>query len=113
MEALARFVSPDELTAKTRETIIKQVSELMADLGVRDDSKYHNVITKTMWNEIMSAWVMRFAERKHNLIVTMPSTPAQYFHVLRRQIHRPYAKPLVVMSASDFDETWERFFLQA
>ncbi|EKX48479.1 hypothetical protein GUITHDRAFT_68732 [Guillardia theta CCMP2712] len=27
-----------------------------------------------------------------------PSSPAQYFHVLRRQIHRPYAKPLIVMS---------------
>eukprot|EP00606_Chrysophyceae_sp_TOSAG23-5_P001557 GSChrysophyteH2.ASY1.ANO1.599.1 assembled CDS len=36
---------------------------------------------------------------KHNLIVTVPSTPAQYFHCLRRQIHRPYAKPLVLMSA--------------
>ncbi|KAI8990263.1 hypothetical protein BDB01DRAFT_717580 [Pilobolus umbonatus] len=26
------------------------------------------------------------------------TTPAQYFHVLRRQIHRPYRKPLIVMS---------------
>eukprot|EP00605_Chrysophyceae_sp_TOSAG23-4_P001307 GSChrysophyteH1.ASY1.ANO1.1421.1 assembled CDS len=35
----------------------------------------------------------------HNLIVCVPSTPAQYFHCLRRQVHRPYAKPLVLMSA--------------
>ena len=27
-------------------------------------------------------------ERRHNLIVVVPSTPAQYFHCLRRQIHR-------------------------
>jgi len=27
-----------------------------------------------------------------------PSTPAQYFHVLRRQMHRAFRKPLVVMS---------------
>jgi 2-oxoglutarate dehydrogenase E1 component len=26
------------------------------------------------------------------------TTPANYFHVLRRQIHRPFRKPLVVMS---------------
>eukprot|EP00606_Chrysophyceae_sp_TOSAG23-5_P000298 GSChrysophyteH2.ASY1.ANO1.707.1 assembled CDS len=39
------------------------------------------------------------AEQKHNLIVCVPSTPAQYFHCLRRQVHRPYAKPLVLMSA--------------
>ena len=28
------------------------------------------------------------SERRHNLIVVVPSTPAQYFHCLRRQIHR-------------------------
>ena len=27
-----------------------------------------------------------------------PSTPAQYFHVLRRQVLRPYRKPLIVMT---------------
>ena len=28
------------------------------------------------------------SERRHNMIVVVPSTPAQYFHCLRRQIHR-------------------------
>ena len=28
----------------------------------------------------------------------MPTTPAQIFHLLRRQMVRPYRKPLVVMS---------------
>ena len=31
-----------------------------------------------------------------NLIVANPSTPAQYFHLLRRQMQRHYRKPLVV-----------------
>jgi 2-oxoglutarate dehydrogenase E1 component len=30
--------------------------------------------------------------------VCMPSTPAQIFHLLRRQTMRPYRKPLIVMS---------------
>ncbi len=34
----------------------------------------------------------------HNIQVVVPSTPAQYFHVLRRQIVRPWRKPLVVMT---------------
>lgn len=52
-----------------------------------------------MYRKAMESWLMKHAERKQNMIVVVPSTPAQYFHVLRRQIHRSYAKPLVVMSA--------------
>jgi 2-oxoglutarate dehydrogenase E1 component len=33
-----------------------------------------------------------------NLQVVVPSTPAQYFHVLRRQVLRPWRKPLVVFT---------------
>jgi len=33
-----------------------------------------------------------------NLQVCNPTTPAQYFHLLRRQMHRPFRKPLVVMT---------------
>ncbi|MFZ5433589.1 MAG: 2-oxoglutarate dehydrogenase E1 component [Calditrichota bacterium] len=33
-----------------------------------------------------------------NLQVVNCTTPANFFHVLRRQIHRPFRKPLVVMS---------------
>ena len=35
---------------------------------------------------------------EHNLQVCVPSTPAQMFHMLRRQMIRPYRKPLVVMT---------------
>ena len=30
--------------------------------------------------------------------VCNPTTPAQYFHVLRRQMHRKYRKPLIIMT---------------
>jgi 2-oxoglutarate dehydrogenase E1 component len=33
-----------------------------------------------------------------NMQVCYPTTPAQIFHLLRRQVHRPLRKPLVVMS---------------
>jgi 2-oxoglutarate dehydrogenase E1 component len=33
-----------------------------------------------------------------NIQVVVPSTPAQYFHVLRRQVLRPRRKPLVIMT---------------
>ncbi|PFH53356.1 hypothetical protein AMATHDRAFT_55273 [Amanita thiersii Skay4041] len=38
-------------------------------------------------------------ERQHqdcNMQVVYPSTPANYFHVLRRQIHRDFRKPLIL-----------------
>ncbi len=35
---------------------------------------------------------------EHNMQVCVPTTPAQIFHLLRRQMLRPYRKPLVVMS---------------
>jgi 2-oxoglutarate dehydrogenase E1 component len=33
-----------------------------------------------------------------NLQVCYPTTPAQLFHMLRRQVHRPYRRPLISMS---------------
>ncbi len=33
-----------------------------------------------------------------NMQVVQPTTPANYFHALRRQIHRPFRLPLVVMT---------------
>ncbi|MGH1431036.1 MAG: 2-oxoglutarate dehydrogenase E1 component [Neptuniibacter sp.] len=35
---------------------------------------------------------------EHNIQVVTPTTPAQIFHLLRRQVVRPLRKPLVVMS---------------
>jgi 2-oxoglutarate dehydrogenase E1 component len=35
---------------------------------------------------------------EHNMQVCYPTTPAQIFHLLRRQLLRPYRKPLIIMS---------------
>jgi 2-oxoglutarate dehydrogenase E1 component len=34
----------------------------------------------------------------YNMQVVVPSTPAQMFHLLRRQMLRPYRRPLIIMS---------------
>jgi len=50
--------------------------------------------------EHSSARLERFLQlcAEHNMQVCFPSTPAQMFHLLRRQMLRPYRKPLIVMS---------------
>jgi len=49
--------------------------------------------------EHSNAYVERFLTMcaEENIQVAIPSTPAQYFHLLRRQIHRKFRKPLVLM----------------
>ncbi|KZE31796.1 2-oxoglutarate dehydrogenase E1 component [Crenobacter luteus] len=42
----------------------------------------------------LERWLQLCAE--HNMQIVMPSEAAQMFHVLRRQVLRPYRKPLVV-----------------
>ena len=50
--------------------------------------------------EHSSARLERFLQlcAEHNIQVCVPSTPAQVFHMLRRQVIRPLRRPLVVMS---------------
>jgi 2-oxoglutarate dehydrogenase E1 component len=44
-------------------------------------------------NAYLERFLSLFAD--DNMQVCVPSTPANYFHMLRRQIHRPFRKPLV------------------
>ncbi len=37
-----------------------------------------------------------------NMQIVSPSTPAQFFHLLRRQVQRPWRKPLVVLTPKSF-----------
>ncbi|HXF57341.1 MAG TPA: multifunctional oxoglutarate decarboxylase/oxoglutarate dehydrogenase thiamine pyrophosphate-binding subunit/dihydrolipoyllysine-residue succinyltransferase subunit, partial [Actinomycetota bacterium] len=50
--------------------------------------------------EHSSGRIERFLElcANDNIQVVVPSTPAQYFHVLRRQMHREIRKPLVLFT---------------
>jgi 2-oxoglutarate dehydrogenase E1 component len=50
--------------------------------------------------EHSSARIERFLAlaAEDNLQLVTPTTPAQYFHALRRQVVRPWRKPLVVMT---------------
>jgi 2-oxoglutarate dehydrogenase E1 component len=50
--------------------------------------------------EHSNAYLERFLTlcAEDNIQVCVPTTPAQNFHMLRRQIHRKFRKPLVVMS---------------
>ena len=53
-----------------------------------------------MGPEHSSARVERFLQlcAKNNMQVAYPTTPAQLFHLMRRQIHRNFRKPLVLMT---------------
>ena len=57
--------------------------------------------------EHSSARLERFLQlcAEHNIQVCIPSTPAQVYHMLRRQIKRPLRKPLVVMTPKAFCAT--------
>jgi len=50
--------------------------------------------------EHSSARIERFLSlcAEHNLLVAYPSTPAQLFHLLRRQVKLPFRKPLIVFT---------------
>jgi 2-oxoglutarate dehydrogenase E1 component len=57
-----------------------------------------------MGSEHSSARLERFLAlcAEDNLQIVQPTTPAQIFHVLRRQVLRPWRKPLVVMTPKAF-----------
>jgi 2-oxoglutarate dehydrogenase E1 component len=50
--------------------------------------------------EHSSARIERYMQltADYNMQICVPSTPAQMFHVLRRQMVRPYRKPLIIIS---------------
>ena len=59
------------------------------------------MVMKVRGPEHSSARLERFLQlcAQENLQVVNCTTPANYFHVLRRQMHRDFRKPLVVMNS--------------
>ena len=63
--------------------------------------------------EHSSAYLERFLSlcAEDNMQVIVPTRPSQLFHALRRQIHRPFRKPLVVMSPKSllrYSPSWSK-----
>jgi 2-oxoglutarate dehydrogenase complex dehydrogenase (E1) component-like enzyme len=54
--------------------------------------------------EHSSARLERFLQQcaEDNITVANCTTPANYFHILRRQLHREFRKPLIMMSPKSF-----------
>jgi len=50
------------------------------------------------WIRYMRRRARASVTARANFILVQPSTPAQYFHVLRRQMSSPHMKPLVVLA---------------
>jgi len=50
------------------------------------DLKEDASITETDWENFMVQYIRRNAERRANLFVVNATTPAQFFHALRRQV---------------------------
>jgi hypothetical protein len=68
-------------------------SVLWSELGLRTGAP----LDAETWESFMVQFIRRQAERDANMFVVCPSTPAQYFHVLRRQANLPYKRPLVCL----------------
>ena len=51
-----------------------------------------------VWDRVMVQYLRRNAESHANMFVVNATTPAQLFHVLRRQMNRPFLKPLVLFT---------------
>ena len=76
--------------ADAKETMETLLVELCGSSG--------EVIPREEWETFLVAYFRRHAEQTANMFVICPSTPAQYFHALRRQVNLPYRIPLVILT---------------
>ena len=68
--------------------------------------RMHPAALQGMWEGLMVQYARRFAERQANMFVVAATTPAQLFHALRRQMNRPFVKPLVLMTPKCARARW-------
>lgn len=87
------------LTRADLKAVMKGVSSERVETLLQElDFGQADRIERRDWDVFMAQWMRRNAEKDHNLCVVNITTPANYFHLLRRQMNRPYSKPVVVMS---------------
>jgi len=58
----------------------------------------HQPVVLEAWLHFMTIFLMRSREASFSMNVCNVTTPANMFHLLRRQVHRSYSTPLVIMS---------------
>ena len=79
-----------------------EVATIMEMVGVGAEASGEGppsvVINESQWSEFMARVMLRHNAHSLNFQVVSPSTPANYFHALRRQVGRPFSKPLVVLT---------------
>lgn len=73
-----------ELTNNRNE--IELTDMIWNELGIPKD----NPITLELWERLMVQYIRRNSERHANIFVVNATTPAQYFHALRRQVQSYY-----------------------
>jgi len=92
MEDLMRNFAPVKHGAIAENSVILDI--LGKNLGPEWERK---PVSLEEWLSFMKSFLMRAREASSNITIVNPTTPAQYFHVLRRQVHRPFSVPLIVM----------------
>ncbi|CAG9461158.1 unnamed protein product [Pedinophyceae sp. YPF-701] len=85
---IARLLDRLGLVGQAEE--MDSVDHVWRELGLTDH------LDLDAWMAIMTTFLRRQHERRANMFVVNCTTPAQYFHVLRRQVNRSYLKPLIV-----------------
>ena len=73
-----------------------------AESGMWDDVEAYfgssGKVHRRDWIRYMRRRARASVMAQANFVMVQPSTPAQYFHALRRQISSPHSKPLVVLT---------------
>lgn len=67
---------------------------LWSELGLAADAN----LNAEAWEEMMISYLRRNMEKNTNFFVLQPSTPAQYFHALRRHVNLPFTKPSIMLT---------------
>ena len=61
-------------------------------------SRETGCVDEVVWSRYTRHRARRGADASANFVVISPSTPAQYFHALRRQALAPHRKPMIVLA---------------